>query len=44
LTNIRAAPASDSIEALAYDHGHSRLAMTSHYGEIKLYEVEKNGE
>jgi hypothetical protein len=36
-------PDSDSIEALAYDPVHSRLAITSHFGEIKMHTLEKSG-
>jgi hypothetical protein len=36
-------PSSDSIESLAHDHVHNRLAVTTHYGEVRLYTVEKSG-
>jgi hypothetical protein len=36
-------PPSDSIESLAHDYVHNRLAVTTHYGEVRLYTVEKSG-
>jgi hypothetical protein len=44
LSNTCVVSACDSIESLAHDHIHNRLAVTTHYGEIKLYTVEKSGE
>lgn len=35
--------AGDSIEAIAYDPEHRRVAVTSHYGHIKLFTVARNG-
>jgi hypothetical protein len=35
--------AGDSVEAIAYDPEHRRVAVTSHYGHVKLVTVEQNG-
>jgi hypothetical protein len=34
----------DSVEALAYDQRNCRLATTSHYGLIRVYTIENNGQ
>lgn len=34
----------ESVEAVAYDPSHARLAATSHFGKVKLFTVERNGE
>lgn len=36
--------AGDSVEAITYDLEHRRAVVTSHYGQIKLFTVERNGE
>lgn len=43
LSAVRAFEPNDSVEAIAYDAKMSRLAITSHLGNIALYEVGKNG-
>jgi hypothetical protein len=35
--------AGDSVEAITYDPEHRRAAVTSHYGHVKLFTVERNG-
>jgi hypothetical protein len=44
LSNTRAFAISDSVEALAFDPTRSRLATSSHYGQVQVYCLEKNGE
>jgi len=43
LSNTHVVSLSDSIEALAHDHVHNKLAVTTNYGEVRLYTVEKSG-
>lgn len=44
VASSRAFEASDPIEAMAYDEGKCRLAVTSHHGRISLYEIGRNGQ
>jgi hypothetical protein len=44
LSNTHTFAASDSVEALAFDPMHNRLAVSSHYGHVQMYRLEKNGE
>jgi hypothetical protein len=43
LASTRVFEASDPIESIAYDPTQSRLAVSSHCGHIKLYDLGKNG-
>ena len=41
MTNVFAVD--DPVESVDYDRVKSRLAVSSHYGKIKMYNVDKNG-
>lgn len=43
-SNTRVFPESDSVEAIAYDPTHLRLVVSSHFGGLRAYTVEKGGE
>lgn len=42
--NTQVFPESDSVETLAYDPVHLRLVVSSHFGKIQAYTVEKGGD
>lgn len=44
LSNTCVFASSDPVEAFAYDAGSGRMVVTSQFGKIKLYQLEKNGE
>lgn len=42
--NTQAFPESDSVETIAYDPVRLRLVVSSHFGKLQAYTVEKGGE
>ena len=44
LASSRAFKASNPIEAMAYDADKCHLAVTSHHGQIVLYDIGRNGQ
>ena len=44
LASSHAFEASDPIEAMAYNADKCRLAVTSHHGQIALYDIGRNGQ
>ena len=44
IASSRAFEVSDPIEAMAYDAVKCRLAVTSHHGQIALYDIGRNGQ
>lgn len=44
IATTRVFSSSDPVEAVDYDAQTSRLAISSHHGNVTLYEVGRNGE
>ena len=43
LSNTNVLPFNEPVESMDYDGNNSRLALSSHTGKIKLFQLEKNG-
>jgi len=43
LSSTAVLPFNESVEAIDYDRNKNRLALSSHTGKIKLFQIEKNG-
>ena len=43
LSSISAFSIDDPVESVDYDRVKNRLAVSSHHGKIKMYDVDKNG-
>ena len=43
LSNTSVLPFNEPVESMDYDKNKSRLALSSHTGKIKIFQLEKNG-